>query len=205
MCRHDTREKGRQATFPLSKPPDSLSFACHGRGDAATLAGARNGSFRFQSPRIGCLRLSRTLWYRLRRELELATESRSVADVLVRQRCLNDCRNRQAPISDSTRVVDCEVADVAELADALDSKSGTRKGVWVRPPPSAPSNGQLLFAVLQALGNPWVSLIDSKLGYANRPQGRYGNISLGVKNGIMHPAGTPIRLGVTPEPPLPGS
>src|ERR1043166_3920835 len=31
-----------------------------------------------------------------------------------------------------------ERADVAELADALDSKSGTRKGVWVRPPPSAP-------------------------------------------------------------------
>jgi hypothetical protein len=33
------------------------------------------------------------------------------------------------------------VADVAELADALDSKSSTRKGVWVRPPPSAPSGG----------------------------------------------------------------
>jgi hypothetical protein len=30
------------------------------------------------------------------------------------------------------------VADVAELADALDSKSGNRKVVWVRPPPSAP-------------------------------------------------------------------
>ncbi len=29
-------------------------------------------------------------------------------------------------------------ADVAELADALDSKSSTRKSVWVRPPPSAP-------------------------------------------------------------------
>jgi hypothetical protein len=28
---------------------------------------------------------------------------------------------------------------VAELADALDSKSGTRESVWVRPPPSAPS------------------------------------------------------------------
>ena len=32
-------------------------------------------------------------------------------------------------------------ADVAELADALDSKSGTRKSVWVRPPPSAPTVG----------------------------------------------------------------
>ncbi len=30
-------------------------------------------------------------------------------------------------------------ADVAELADALDSKSSTRESVWVRPPPSAPS------------------------------------------------------------------
>ena len=34
------------------------------------------------------------------------------------------------------------VADVAELADAPDSKSGTRKGVWVRPPPSAPCKGR---------------------------------------------------------------
>src|ERR1035437_514524 len=30
-------------------------------------------------------------------------------------------------------------ADVAELADALDSKSSIREDVWVRPPPSAPS------------------------------------------------------------------
>ena len=29
-------------------------------------------------------------------------------------------------------------ADVAELADALDSKSSVREDVWVRPPPSAP-------------------------------------------------------------------
>ena len=36
---------------------------------------------------------------------------------------------------------DHQVADVAELADALDSKSGIRKDVWVRPPPSAPSRG----------------------------------------------------------------
>ncbi len=28
------------------------------------------------------------------------------------------------------------IADVAELADALDSKSSVRKDVWVRPPPS---------------------------------------------------------------------
>jgi DNA polymerase III subunit delta' len=31
------------------------------------------------------------------------------------------------------------VADVAELADALDSKSSIREDVWVRPPPSAPT------------------------------------------------------------------
>jgi hypothetical protein len=35
------------------------------------------------------------------------------------------------------------VADVAELADALDSKSGIREDVWVRPPPSAPSSDVL--------------------------------------------------------------
>jgi hypothetical protein len=41
----------------------------------------------------------------------------------------------------STQSVDSQVADVAELADALDSKSGIRKDVWVRPPPSAPNPG----------------------------------------------------------------
>ena len=30
-------------------------------------------------------------------------------------------------------------AGVAELADALDSKSSIREDVWVRPPPPAPS------------------------------------------------------------------
>gem|GEM_PF-5866166 len=30
-------------------------------------------------------------------------------------------------------------ADVAELADALDSKSSGREAVWVRPPPSVPT------------------------------------------------------------------
>ena len=33
-----------------------------------------------------------------------------------------------------TRSISC----VVELADALDSKSSTRKGVWVRSPPPAP-------------------------------------------------------------------
>ena len=42
-------------------------------------------------------------------------------------------------------------ADVAELADALDSKSGTRKSVWVRPPPSAPNLLLLVLALAQAL------------------------------------------------------
>ena len=39
-------------------------------------------------------------------------------------------------------------ADVAELADALDSKSGIRKDVWVRPPPSAPPLASFSKAVL---------------------------------------------------------
>ena len=41
--------------------------------------------------------------------------------------------------SGGTANFDLFVADVAELADALDSKSSIREDVWVRPPPSAPS------------------------------------------------------------------
>ena len=37
------------------------------------------------------------------------------------------------------KCVNISNADVAELADALDSKSSTRESMWVRPPPSAPS------------------------------------------------------------------
>jgi DNA polymerase III subunit delta' len=37
------------------------------------------------------------------------------------------------------------VADVAELADALDSKSSIFTDVWVRPPPSAPSHSKMAF------------------------------------------------------------
>ena len=47
----------------------------------------------------------------------------------------------EASASPGTKLTKCLVigaADVAELADALDSKSGTRESVWVRPPPSAP-------------------------------------------------------------------
>jgi hypothetical protein len=40
------------------------------------------------------------------------------------------------------------VADVAELADALDSKSSIREDVWVRPPPSAPPFEKDFIAVL---------------------------------------------------------
>ena len=40
--------------------------------------------------------------------------------------------------SGGTANFDLFVADVAELADALDSKSSIREDVWVRPPPSAP-------------------------------------------------------------------
>ncbi len=42
--------------------------------------------------------------------------------------------------SDRSKNIVSPVADVAELADALDSKSGTLTSVWVRPPPSAPSS-----------------------------------------------------------------
>ncbi len=42
-------------------------------------------------------------------------------------------------------------ADVAELADALDSKSGGRKAVWVRPPPSAPLNQNIRGSALNKL------------------------------------------------------
>jgi hypothetical protein len=46
---------------------------------------------------------------------------------------------QEVPESESSQVED-QVADVAELADALDSKSSTRESVWVRPPPSAPKS-----------------------------------------------------------------
>jgi hypothetical protein len=36
---------------------------------------------------------------------------------------------------------------VAKLADALDSKSGSRKGVWVRIPPSVPLNFLIIFVI----------------------------------------------------------
>ncbi len=38
-------------------------------------------------------------------------------------------------------------AGVAKLADALDSKSGIRKDVWVRTPPPAPIRGCRLKAI----------------------------------------------------------
>src|SRR5262245_33109576 len=41
-----------------------------------------------------------------------------------------------------TRYPRCPGAEVAELADAHDSKSCTREGVWVRLPPSAPISTQ---------------------------------------------------------------
>jgi hypothetical protein len=44
----------------------------------------------------------------------------------------------QSSTFDQLPVIKRQSADVAELADALDSKSCIRKDVWVRPPPSAP-------------------------------------------------------------------
>ena len=43
----------------------------------------------------------------------------------------------------SCKLLMIRCADVAELADALDSKSSGREAVWVRPPPSAPSRGKV--------------------------------------------------------------
>src|ERR1035437_4861680 len=42
-------------------------------------------------------------------------------------------------------------ADVAELADALDSKSSIREDVWVRPPPSAPYKSTTCVELLDML------------------------------------------------------
>src|SRR5204863_2855312 len=57
-------------------------------------------------------------------------------------------------------------ADVAELADALDSKSGTRKSVWVRPPPSAPikSRANCACASTSTAPHSWPSNAKTKKG-----------------------------------------
>ena len=52
----------------------------------------------------------------------------------------SNCRGEQTYLLRAPKIYILRlVADVAELADALDSKSGIRKDVWVRPPPSAPT------------------------------------------------------------------
>jgi hypothetical protein len=48
-------------------------------------------------------------------------------------------RNETYLLRAVTKYIVWTVADVAELADALDSKSSIFTDVWVRPPPSAPS------------------------------------------------------------------
>jgi hypothetical protein len=50
---------------------------------------------------------------------------------------------------------------VAELADALDSKSSTRESVWVRPPPSAPPQGRI--SVFRPLPPPFFWMCMSRL------------------------------------------
>jgi hypothetical protein len=47
-------------------------------------------------------------------------------------------RNETCLLRAVTKYIVWTVADVAELADALDSKSSIFTDVWVRPPPSAP-------------------------------------------------------------------
>src|SRR4029077_17751863 len=76
--------------------------------------------------------------------------SRRLIHVVMRARFYNKTPARPRKFPNSSRIeidllhtplkyIVCLVADVAELADALDSNSGIRKDVWVRPPPSAPT------------------------------------------------------------------
>ena len=96
---------------------------------------------RAEDLKIACLRRSRTLWYRLRPR-ETARES-STPDPEASLGHAWFCARRNRRKSGALwffgrKLLICRVADVAELADALDSKSSTRESVWVRPPPSAP-------------------------------------------------------------------
>ena len=74
----------------------------------------------------------------------------------------NHCRNLLSSFLRLAKVVECKYADVAELADALDSKSGTRKGVWVRPPPSAPFVNMEVFSDCYRLLAASATLIESR-------------------------------------------
>ena len=47
------------------------------------------------------------------------------------------CSEHLRFLPDALVIFSLKRADVAELADALDSKSSTGNSVWVRPPPSA--------------------------------------------------------------------
>src|SRR5262252_747433 len=63
-------------------------------GSSSTVRRATKFPFRFQRPRIGCLRLSRTLVYLYRRELELAPILLWVAERFIRQYC-RKCQARR--------------------------------------------------------------------------------------------------------------
>ena len=52
---------------------------------------------------------------------------------------------------DHYQALNWALAGVAELADALDSKSSARKGVWVRVPPSVLIKAVLLFMKCQQM------------------------------------------------------
>ena len=121
--------RGEEAqASPLSR----LDPKCHlGRPLVGECDRAWAGSRPFAVWGIAGLRLSRILVYLYRRELELETAMNAGPGIE-----FAGSNQRNSLINQS--------ADVAELADALDSKSGIRKDVWVRPPPSAPSQGRFL-------------------------------------------------------------
>ena len=66
------------------------------------------------------------------------------------------------------------VADVAELADALDSKSGTRKSVGVRSPPSAPTSKRIFSLNLISSGVVRCSSSAFKKRFGQRTPRRWG-------------------------------
>src|ERR1017187_2307282 len=95
-------------------------------------------------PRIDRLRWSTTLLYvpaRCERKATFLPGEAILGFALLGTVYLSSTKSSTVSASPGMNLHKClviSVADVAELADALDSKSGNRKVVWVRPPPSAP-------------------------------------------------------------------
>src|ERR1039458_5140789 len=114
-------------------------------------------------PRIDRLRWSTTLLYvpaRCERKATFLPGEAILGFALLGTVYLSSTKSSTVSASPGMNLHKClviSVADVAELADALDSKSGNRKVVWVRPPPSAPikrlSTLQIIASVPPVRGN----------------------------------------------------